>query len=188
MPGPGGPGGGGGGGSSGGGEGLATAALTARGLFLETHKYLTQLEDSILDLKCQLREKKFEVGQLENKKAELAATMEDQKTATREMELRAHEMHQTLAHHRELVRSEDDRNKTGLHELQLLQKQFHLANHSSVLERCAFPPPARPPDPALRCVSTGRRRRPADPPLLRAACRRRLTPSVAGAGAAWTST
>ena len=141
-----------------GGEGLATAALTARGLFLETHKYLTQLEDSILDLKCQLREKKFEVGQLENKKAELAATMEDQKTATREMELRAHEMHQTLAHHRELVRSEDDRNKTGLHELQLLQKQFHLANHSSVLERCASPRPAGPavdPPPPL---STGRRR------------------------------
>ena len=179
MPGPGGPGGpGGGGGSGGGGEGLATAALTARGLFLETHKYFTQLEDSILDLKCQLREKKFEVGQLENKKAELAATMEDQKTATREMERRAHEMHQTLAHHRELVRSEDDRNKTGLHELQLLQKQFHLANHSSVLERCAFPPTP----PSAVC------RRAADPPLLRAACRRRLTPSVAGAGAAWTST
>ena len=156
-----------------GGEGLATAALTARGLFLETHKYLTQLEDSILDLKCQLREKKFEVGQLENKKAELAATMEDQKTATREMELRAHEMHQTLAHHRELVRSEDDRNKTGLHELQLLQKQFHLANHSSVLERCAFPPPRRP-----RCR----------PAAAAGGLPASLTPPVAGAGAAWTST
>ena len=105
----------------------------ARRLYLETSDYMSQLERSTLELSCELREAREEVGRLEEQRAGLEAAVEEQVQRTQEVEVRAIETQQSLEAEKKKLALENQKSQACHQQLTLLQRtltEAHLAKEA----------------------------------------------------------
>ena len=111
-------------------HGGEAGGASARRLFLDTSEYVAQLERAALELACELREAQVELAQLEEQRACVEATTEEEAKRTQEMEVRAIETQQGLESEKQKLALEDQKAQAYHQQLKLLQRnltEVHIA-------------------------------------------------------------